>query len=149
MTAKEYLLQIRKCERKIFDLTDDYNRVQELATRVTPILHPDVVSGGGVHDNIGLAGAELADIAKELQEKIAFYKAIKADVVETISKVEKEPLHHVLYKRYVDMKTWEQIAIEMNYSYQWVCGRPNGRLGLHDQALQAVEKLLEEKRKGD
>jgi hypothetical protein len=32
-------------------------------------------------------------------------------------------------------KTWEQIACEMDISYQWVCK-------LHGRALQVIDKML-------
>ena len=60
---------------------------------------------------------------------------IRSKVMETIHMLRNDEYEHILYKRYCLMKKWEEIALEMNYSYQWVCK-------LHGRALKEIEKLL-------
>ena len=49
----------------------------------------------------------------------------------------------LLYKRYFLNKKWEEIAVEMNYTFKWVSG------GLHQRALSQVQKLLDERGVGN
>lgn len=47
MRAKEYLSQVRFLDERITCKLADAARLQDMATRITPILREDGVSGGG------------------------------------------------------------------------------------------------------
>lgn len=57
-------------------------------------------------------------------------------IYNTISKIEDIDLKTLLYKKYIHDEIWEQIAVEMNFSYRWV-------LKLHGKALVEAKKVLE------
>ena len=46
----------------------------------------------------------------------------------------------LISKRYFQFKDWEEIAVDMNFTYQWVSG------GLHQKALAQVQKVLDERK---
>jgi len=73
-------------------------------------------------------------IAKELVELLDYKKSARKLIRESCS----TDCVTLLHKRYFQYKKWEEIAVEMNYSYQWVSD------GLHKKALAQVQKVLDD-----
>lgn len=134
-SAKRHLQQIRRLDTKINRDIEELHRLKAMVTKITPTLKQDVVSGGGSQDKLSDAVAKIVDLEAEINQEIARLVDARAAVTATIDKVEDARLHTVLNMRYVQFKTWEQIACYMGRSYQWVCK-------LHGTALQAVEKII-------
>ena len=135
-SAKRYLQQIKHCDSCINTKLEERQRLWDKMTKITPTLKQDVVSGGGSQDNMSDAMAKLIDLEAEINREIDCFVDARKAVTATIDKVEDARLHTVLNMRYVQLKTWEQIACYMGRSYQWVCK-------LHGTALQVVEKIIE------
>nr|DAT94351.1 MAG TPA: Protein of unknown function (DUF1492) [Caudoviricetes sp.] len=134
-SAKRYLQQIRRLDMKINRDIEELHRLKAMVTKITPTLKQDVVSGGGSQDKLSDAVAKIVDLEAEINQEIDRLVDARAAVTATIDRVEDARLHTVLNMRYVQFKTWEQIACYMGRSYQWVCK-------LHGTALQAVEKII-------
>jgi DNA-directed RNA polymerase specialized sigma subunit len=60
---------------------------------------------------------------------------IKQEILAVVLQMQDTRYRDVLMKRYVDIDTWEQIAVEMHYSYMHVCR-------LHGEALKAAEAVI-------
>ena len=60
---------------------------------------------------------------------------IKQEILSVILQLRDNRYRDVLMKRYVDIKTWEQIAVEMNYGWTQVHN-------LHGSALGAASELI-------
>lgn len=133
--AKRYLQQIRLYDSHINTKIEELHHLKTMVTKITPTLKQDVVSGGSSQDKLSDAVAKIVDLEAEIDREIDRYAEARTAVTGTIDKVRDSRLHSVLSKRYVEHKTWEQIACDMGVSYQWVCK-------LHGIALQAVEKIL-------
>lgn len=133
--AKRYLQQIRLYDSCINAKLEERSRLKAMVTKITPTMKQDAVSGGGNQDKMAETVAKLIDLEAEIDRAVDRYANARNAVVGTVDKVTDARLHKVLSKRYVEFKTWEQIACEMGKSYQWVCK-------LHGIALQAVEKIL-------
>lgn len=133
--AKRYLQQIRLYDSCINAKLEERSRLKAMVTKITPTMKQDAVSGGGNQDKMAETVAKLIDLEAEIDRAVDRYVDARNAVTGTIDKVTDARLHKVLSKRYVEFKTWEQIACEMGKSYQWVCK-------LHGIALQAVEKIL-------
>ena len=58
------------------------------------------------------------------------------EVLAVIAQVPDSRYRRLLRARYVEGKTWEEIAVDMGYNYQHVVQR------LHPQALHAVEEIM-------
>nr|DAI62361.1 MAG TPA: Protein of unknown function (DUF1492) [Caudoviricetes sp.] len=58
----------------------------------------------------------------------------RAEVIISIQKLNNTDYEQILYKRYCQSKKWEEIAMEMNYSYRWI-------LKLHGRALEEFRKI--------
>lgn len=61
---------------------------------------------------------------------------IKSEIAVAIQKVKNPTLYTVLFQRYVEFKRWEEIALDMNYSYVHVVHN------LHPQALAVISKIV-------
>jgi hypothetical protein len=141
-SAKRYLQQIMRLDTKINRDIEELHRLKAMATKITPTLKQDVVSGGGTQDKLAEAMSKIIDFEEEIKREIDCFVDARKAVTATIDKVEDARLHTVLNMRYVQFKTWEQIACYMGRSYQWVCK-------LHGTALQVVEKIIENSGEND
>ena len=136
MTAKEYLQQIRK-----FDIMIDYKQKQleelrELCMSITSPMNPDKVQLSKNGDNIGETVAKIVDLQNTINKDIDKLVDLKYEAMSVIDKLDATYMQ-LLYLRYFEFKTWEQIACEMNYSCQWIWR-------LHGNALQKVSEILKE-----
>ena len=126
MRAKEYLSQVRFLDERITCKLADAARLQDMATRITPILREDGVSGGGAPDRLADAVAKIVDLKAE----------INRDIAAKLGKLTDRRYYAVLFRRYLLFETFEKISCEMNYSWRHVCS-------LHGQALEAFQKVLD------
>ena len=133
--AKRYLKRIRRLDTKINRDIDELHRLKAKVTSITPMLKPDVVSGGGHQDKLAEAMAEIMDLNDHINREIDRFAEMREEIVSAIDDVEDDRLHRVLTLRYVSFKTFEWIACEMGYSYQQIWK-------IHKKALLTIGKKL-------
>ena len=135
--AKEYMMQIQLYDTHITTKLEELRHLKEMVTRITPTLKDDVVSGGGSNsqDKLGDAVAKIVDIEDEINRDIDFYVDAKQSISATLDQITDPDQLQVLHKRYVQYKSWEQIACEMNMTYRNVCY-------IHGKALQVVNEIM-------
>lgn len=134
MTAKEYLSQYRYINININSKIAQQQRLRELVTCVSPSSE----GGGhsGVSDKVGSIVAKIADLDAEINAEINKLVDVQRDILQTIGKVDDERLRIILTERYINCRTFEQIAVTVNYSYMQTCR-------LHGKALSAVQNVIE------
>ena len=137
MTAKEYLLQYRDAVRRAAAAQDHLDELRAMAERITPNYGSSGGGGKQTGDKLGAAVARLVDAESRVSDELELLEATERDVISTIGKITDGTLHTLLYERYINGKTWEQIAVVMNYSYQHIVHY------LHPKALNAVKHLIE------
>ena len=130
VTKKEFLNQYRNAEREIAIKLDEIVRLREMATKVTQVLTPDKVKGG-MENCREESIAKIVDMEKEIGASIDNLKKIREQVECAINAIPDANQRDVLRLRYLNGKTWEQIAVQLEFSYQWVCK-------LHGRALQNI-----------
>lgn len=112
-----------------------YTQLQELratGTRITPSYSVEA-AGGGDNNTSKPEQAALAiyELEQEINAKIEQQcKAVK-QTYDLIGLLDDELLKLVMLKRYTGHKPWEEIAVEMGYSWQWVHK-------LHSNALNVI-----------
>ena len=136
MTAKEYLLQYKRMKMRIHSVE---NALEELETQAASIsINLDgMPHGTEISDKTGRLAAAMADKENEWIDLRAEAFRVMVRVSDVIAQVEDEERRWLLTMRYINDYTWERIAVEMDFTYQWVAGP------LHGSALQEVEKVLE------
>ena len=135
MTAKSYLNQMRLLDIKITDGIEELAQLKALATKVTAALDGEAVSSSKSPDKMTDVVAKIIKLQEYINGAVDKYVDRKREALELLSKVT-NPVHYkILHSRYVLYKTWEQIADEIGYTYQWTCQ-------LHGGALQEFEKIM-------
>lgn len=133
--VKRYLQQIKLYDSHINTKMEERDRLLEMATRKTPTLKDVVVSGGGNHDKLADAAVKLADLEAEIDIDIDRYVNAKQEISSVLDEISDPDQLQVLHKRYVQYKTFEQIACDMNMTYRNVCY-------IHGKGLLAVREIM-------
>lgn len=134
--AKTFLQQIRLLDVRINTKLEEIAHLREMLMRITPSLKDEVVTGGGSsQDKLGDAVSRIVDLENEINQAVDSYVDAKQAVAAVLDKLSDPDQLQVLHNRYVQYKTWEQIAYEMNMSYRNVCY-------IHGKGLQAVNQIL-------
>ena len=131
--------EIRRLDTVIDAKLAERDALYEMLLHITPTLKQDVVSSGGFQqDKMSNAIAKIVDLDKELNDKIDRLVDHKREADMLMEEVSKRNLLHykILVKRYIEDKTWAQIASEMGYS------DTEGAKKLHGRALQTFDQIL-------
>lgn len=137
MDAKDYLGQIRLLDVLIQNKQLEIEQLETLATRVTSVNEGDRVQASGNQDKMADIVCKIVELRKEINADIDKLVDLKSEIIPIIDAVQDADMIDVLYKRYIQYKKWEEIALEMHYTYQWVCK-------LHGRALQKIDMIRKE-----
>lgn len=132
MTPKEYLYQLKDVDNLISTYQEEADMLMTRLTSTTQrIKEVNVISSqkNQFDDTI----AKVLDLRNEINAQIDKYVGMKAEARKIVEKIQPLKYQTVLIKYYFQNKTFEQTAVEMGKSYQWVCE-------LHGRALQEFEK---------
>lgn len=138
MRAKEYLEQIKMLNAHIDAKIADVHMLRSIITKITPTLRDDPVSGGGSQDKLSETICKIVVLEEEINKEIDDLVNLKRSITKTLDLVNDPDQFSLLYKRYFEEKSFEQIACEMYMSYRNVCY-------IHGKALQSVERILHER----
>jgi hypothetical protein len=136
LTPKEYL-------NRYGDLDDSINsklaQVEKLRLRAGSVSSP--VGGSGAHssspaDPVGSITQKIVDLEQEINADIDKLVDIQREIKDTIAKVDEQRLRTILEDKYINLRTFEQIAVSMDYSYRQICR-------LHGLALAQVKDVIE------
>jgi hypothetical protein len=121
---QQYLQRLRQ-RRKAIHLDVSFGAIDYSADRVqsTP------------KNKLEEAMLKLSDRLERIDNDIA---AVTIEIDDRISNIEKLPNEadrNILFKRYVENKTFEQISVEMGYTYNYTCN-------LHGEALSNFAEVL-------
>ena len=134
MTAKEYLRRVRHLDSTISAKLEQIETLHAQVTKTTSVLS-DMPRSGGEQDRLAKTIAKIVDLKKKLRDEIEEYIELKEEAIELIDSMSDGRHRLVLTYRYINGKTWEEIAVEMHYTYKWVHV-------LHGQALADFENVL-------
>ncbi len=132
MTAKEYLGQAYRLDQRINSKLEQVLSLRELTTKATATMS-DMPGGGSrnvykMQDIIG----KIVDLENEINADIDKLVDLKREMVTVIKAVTDPELQTLLELRYLCFKTWEQIAVDMQYSTRNI-------YKLHDTAIGAIK----------
>ena len=135
MTAKEYLMQVRNLESKMKILKEEIDTLREMVVSTGAIQQGERVLSSGTQDKMAETICKINEKKCEWNDLMREFALARANVIINIQKLNNPEYEQILYKRYCQSKKWEEIALEMNYTYQWVCK-------LHGRALLELDKVL-------
>ncbi len=127
MTAKEYLQQYGHAIKRTHAISDHLAELRAIAENLR--------TEDGHRVELDAAVANLMDTERKVSAEVAKLCRLETEIACTIGRMP-EPYRTLLYERYINGKTWEQIAVDMHYSYR-------GVTKMHGKALQAVKECIE------
>jgi DNA-directed RNA polymerase specialized sigma subunit len=121
---KRYINLDREIERKL----EEVARLRSKLTRIMPIYSTEPKGGGSIRGKTEGIIAKIVDLEKEIDADVDRLISIRDNIKAIIEAVEDDRERLLLQYRYLDGKTFEKIAVEMNYSWRQIHR-------LHSQAL--------------
>ena len=141
MTAKQYLNRARHLDTEIDVLLKSKQAAYEAVTRITQNYDGDVTTGTKDPHKYD----RLAELIDTIDRKTDEYVDTLDEIVKTIMLVEDDRQRNVLALYYTakDPKTkkpltWEQVAVELHYSWKQT-------RRIHGRALIAIDNILAER----
>lgn len=131
MTAKEYLGQAYRLDQRINSKLEQVMSLRDLTTKATATMSD--MPGGGSHNVYRMQDiiGKIIDLENEINADIDQLVDLKREMVATIKAVSDPECQILLELRFLCFKTWEQIAVEMDYSIQHI-------YRLRDRALKMI-----------
>ena len=133
MTAKEYLSQYQALSNQIALLSEAKARLQGISIKITSG-DLDKLRGDQIRDKVAEAVEKISSVEEQIGEQVSGLLDLRAEITGKIMSLPNPTYRELLTHRYVLGKTFEQIAVDMHYTYQWVCI-------LHGRALQAFQTV--------
>ena len=132
MTAKQYLNRVRRIDKEIDSLEEMKQKTRERLESVTQNYDSD----GAQSTKDPHKYDRLVELDSLIDQRISEQILLKKDTLATITQLSDRVQRMVLIKYYLQMKTWEQVAVDMNYSYMHITR-------IHGYALREVQKILD------
>jgi hypothetical protein len=132
MTSKEYLGQAYRLDQRINSKLEQVISLRELTTKATATMS-DMPGGGSrnvykMQDIIG----KIVDLETAINADIDKLVDLKREMVAVIKAVKNPEFQTLLELRYLCFKSWEQIAVDMDYDIRWL-------YRMHNRALAEVQ----------
>lgn len=133
LETKAYLSQISKFDLMIKNKISELATLREMCYGLTAIKNEERVQTTPNFDKIGTAVAKLDELERKTNDLMVVYANKRNKITDQIDAMEDKVIYGILFARYIENKTFERIAADMDYSFRQICR-------LHTKALQEFEK---------
>lgn len=130
-TAKQYLNRVRRIDKEITALLRLVQQTRESLESITQNYDSDGAQTTANPHRFD----RLVELEALVDSKIDEQIALKSEILETITRLKDRRQRLVLIEYYLEMKTWEQVAVDLNYSYMHITR-------LHGYALKEIQKVI-------
>lgn len=134
LTAKEFFSQAYRIDQRISSKLEQVQSLRDLASRATATLCDMPSSGTRNIHRMEDVIAKMMDLESEINADISTLIDLKREIMSVVKRVANPECQTLLELRYLCFKTWEQIAVEMNYGIDNI-------YRLHRRALEMVSTL--------
>ena len=136
MLAKDFLNQAFLIDQRIRSKSEQIRTLNEIATSCSATLTgmPRNPNRGG--SRMADAVCKMIDLENEIARDMDRLIEVKREIVTVINAVDDVVLRTLLEKRYLCGATWEEISVDLCFNRRWT-------FRLHDKALEAVQKILD------
>ena len=131
MTAKEYLTRARTLDRELIALERARARTIAQLTNSTQSLTGDIVQSTKDPHKFD----RLGDLAGEIQRRTKELDRVRSEILRTVNRVPDGLCRIVLIERYLNVKSFERVAVDTNISIRNVWR-------IHGRALRFVEWII-------
>lgn len=137
MNAKEYLMQYRSIDERVHILQAEVEKLRTDAESMSINLD-GMPRGSGANDKTARLAVLLAECETVLQDELSKLWSMRMDIVAKLGELKEPKYQAILYSRYIDGKTWETIAYEMDVTWRYC-------YMLHGYALASMDKIINKK----
>lgn len=130
MTAKEYLSQAYRLDKRIERKTEERDRLRARLEKATAQLTG--MPRGGSGTDWTEAAVKVMELEAEISAEISELCRLKREIRAVIDAVEDKRYRDILEMRYESGWRFERIAVEANYTWRHV-------MRMHREALKAVK----------
>lgn len=115
-TPKEYLRQLRTAEIKIEQKEEELERLKSSLESISTGTDSERVQTTP-RDRISEEVTHIVDLEEEINADLGALLMLRNKIINEIQSMDNPIYIDILYKRYVEYKSLEEIAVEMSYSY--------------------------------
>ena len=134
MRAKEYLSQIQLADIKIGERITELNQMRERLSILQGIDYAkDHIQASPESGNRQVE--EIVDCEADIRRMISEETNLKHRIIGEIQMLDNPIYVDLLFRRYIEFRSFERIACDMGYVYNYVCN-------LHGKALEAFENKV-------
>jgi len=135
MNAKEYLSQAFRLDQRINSKLEQVASLKKMATKATACIQAGRVSGTSQRGSREKALVKMIDLEYEIDADIDRLVDLKRAMFNFVANVNHGSHRMLLELRYLEEKTWEEVAETMGYELRWV-------YRLHSRALKEADREL-------
>lgn len=149
MKARTYLERIKKLDANIDARIDEIATLDAIATKTTSVMGGERVQASTSQQKMADTVGKIVELKEKLNDEIDRFIDMRNEARNLIEKACDADCQRLLRMRYIgrfnesknriEFAKWEQIAVEMGFTYQWVSD------GLHQRALAQLQKVLDER----
>ena len=129
--AKQWLMRARNIDREINELLREKEEVRDRVLKITQSYTMDTVQSTKDPHKFD----RVVELEMEIDRHIDELVAVKTEILHGIAQLSDGRYREILRLRYLSGKTFEQIAVEIRYSYKQTCR-------LHGRALLKMEEII-------
>ena len=133
--AKDFLRQHELSRAKIETLEQEIANLYE--STISAPIGDGQPRGTDISDSTGKLASKIADMKSETEYLWEQQQRIRRRVESVLLRLEDTNDFRVCWKRYIDLKTWDEIAEEMDFTTARTVQR------IHGRALLEVQKILD------
>jgi len=133
-TAKEYLKQTFTIDKEINVLIQTVEELESKAEKVTTLLQLNEAQTDFNPHSREDTIVKMIDMKNKINDRIDNLVDLKSEIFDKINKIEDPEYRTLLTLRYINLYTFEQIAVEMHYSWRHIIRK-------HGYALLEFEKV--------
>lgn len=125
--------QIGRYDRLINNKLVELAQYRSMACSVSAVKNDERVQSSPSYDTMDKIVSKIEQMENEIDMLVDRYIDNKRIIISQIDSMPDEMTYQILFSRYVEQKTFEKMAIEMNYCYKQIIRR-------HGKALQEFEQ---------
>lgn len=136
MKAKEYLQQLKRLDTLINQKIKELDELRSMSTvGAVDYSTERVQSSHSQEAPFVRIVHKMIELEQEINAEIDTFVDEKHRIINQIQGLKNPDYISLLFKRYVEFKKFETIAVEMNYTYQYI-------LNMHGYALKSFEEII-------
>lgn len=132
VTGKEYLCAVQDKDKEITAQKEHIEALRSVLESIGVKMGDERVQSTSDPDKFGKIFAQIDEEERKLKQMEEDFVLYKVDVINAIKQVQTEKYRVLLNERYINYKSFKMIAVQMNYSYDYI-------LELHGKALEEFD----------